>query len=117
MQPSQHYEFPVERRLRDKSHFQAVFKSGRWNHTLYYQVISSPAKTEFGKIAVASPKKIGKAHDRNRCKRRVKEAIRLLLADAPPQTDLIFLTKPIVLTAEFSHIVDAVKATFSKLNK
>ena len=72
-------------------HFQSVFTKGRRYKTRFFHVIVAKANGELGKVAVACPKKVGKAHLRNKCKRRLKEAIRHYLNAFPQDRDCIFL--------------------------
>lgn len=53
------------------------------------------------RVAVASPRSLGGAVRRNRARRRVREAIRVLLRDrrAAPGTDLFVVARPAALDA------------------
>lgn len=62
------------------------------------------------RVAVASPRAIGTAVRRNRARRRVREAIRMLLARrrAAPGTDLLVIARAGALTAAASALREAV---------
>jgi ribonuclease P protein component len=53
-------------------------------------------------------KKLGKAHDRNRAKRRVREAARLQYTAIAPGYDLVFVVRPAAAGASFSELQQAV---------
>jgi len=53
-------------------------------------------------------KKLGKAHDRNRIKRRVREAVRLQYAAIAPGYDLVFVVRPAATGVSFSELQQAV---------
>ncbi|KAA3403413.1 ribonuclease P protein component [Akkermansia muciniphila] len=45
------------------------------------------------RIGITTSKKIGKAHDRNRARRLIKEAVRQLAPQIRPNVDLIFVAR------------------------
>jgi ribonuclease P protein component len=64
---------------------------------------------EIVRIAVASPRSLGGAVRRSRARRRVREAIRVLLRDRPgaPGTDLLVVTRGSAADAPFGEIREA----------
>lgn len=54
-------------------------------------------------------KQLGKAHDRNRAKRRVREAVRLAYPYMASGWDLIFIVRAPVLDARFEVIAQVVQ--------
>ncbi len=72
---------------------------------------SGPAESRVG---LTAGKVLGKAHDRNRIKRRLREAIRRHLDLLPPASDLIFHPRRAVLTLEFPKLEDEVVRILSQ---
>ena len=66
--------------------------------TLYDSATQSP------RVGLTAGKVIGKAHERNRIKRRMKEALRRHIDLLPPACDLILHPRRAVLTIEFSKL-------------
>lgn len=63
------------------------------------------------RIAVASPRSIGGAVDRNRARRRIREALRNALREVKtaPGTDLYVVTRPSALSAPFAELREALE--------
>ncbi|MGA3012081.1 MAG: ribonuclease P protein component [Terracidiphilus sp.] len=56
------------------------------------------------RVGLTAGKVIGKAHERNRIKRRMKEALRRHIDLLPPACDLILHPRRFVLTIEFTKL-------------
>ncbi len=56
------------------------------------------------RVGLTAGKVLGKAHERNRIKRRMREALRRHIDLLPPGFDLILHPRRIVLTLEFSQL-------------
>jgi ribonuclease P protein component len=56
------------------------------------------------RVGLTAGKVLGKAHERNRIKRRMKEVLRRHLDLLPPGCDLIFHPRRIVLTMDFKKL-------------
>jgi ribonuclease P protein component len=69
--------------------------------TLAFPTAEFPAGPRVG---LTAGKVIGKAHERNRIKRRMKEALRRHLDLLPPACDLILHPRRAVLTIEFAKL-------------
>ena len=54
-------------------------------------------------------KQLGKAHDRNRAKRRTREAVRLAYSQIAPGWDIVFIVRPRVLEVPFETLERAVQ--------
>jgi ribonuclease P protein component len=79
--------------------------------TLRFRQSQAPTKVGF----VASAKLFKLAVDRNRVKRRLREALFLVKAEWPKNMDLLFVAKPEAQTADFQDVLKAVKRSFEKI--
>lgn len=76
------YRLPKENRLRKPGEFRRVYEAGKRLQGRFMTVFILPSKTSFQRLGItASKKAIGKAHDRNRTKRLLREAFRLSRAE------------------------------------
>lgn len=90
-------------RLRRHSDFGRVYAAGRKRQSASMSWWVAPQ--EGGpRVGLTVPKAVGKAHERNRIKRRLREALRRHVELLPPACDLIFHPRRIVLTLEFAKL-------------
>jgi ribonuclease P protein component len=95
-------------RLRRPEQFGRVRREGKsWAHPL---LILNAGRNRTGRTrcGFVVSKQLGKAHDRNRAKRRIREAVRLVYDHIPPGWDLVFVVRTPVLAAPFDAIRRAV---------
>ncbi len=95
-------------RLQRPEQFQRVRRDGiSWTHPL---LILNAARNRAGhtRCGFIVGKQFGKAHDRNRAKRRVREAVRLLYSNIAPSYDLVFVVRPPAANAPFTELQQAV---------
>lgn len=107
---------PSEQRLRDNRHFRRVYAKGHsQTHrllVLYHWQRRGEAQHEAPgrRIGFVVSKKLGKAVQRNRVKRRLREALRHLLPQMQEGSyDLIFVGRKGVQEAETEEIEQAVQ--------
>lgn len=83
--------FPLikENILRERKDFRQVFSSGRKQENRYFQIIYAYRDFDSKRIAVVLSRKFGKAHVRNKMRRRIKEIYRLDTDIFPSHTDCI----------------------------
>ena len=73
---------PKERRLRQRAEFLRVYEQGVRFEGRFMTVFILPAKQAIHRVGITATKKaIGKAHDRNRAKRLLRESFRLSRAE------------------------------------
>ncbi len=71
---------------------------------------SSPALTLLSgpRVGITAGKVLGKAHERNRIKRRMREVLRCHVDLLPPAFDLVLHPRRVVLTMEFAKLEDEI---------
>jgi ribonuclease P protein component len=76
------FRLPKPERLRKPSEFRRVYERGKRFDGRFMTVFLMPSETTANRLGVTASKKIStKAHDRNRCKRLLREAFRLNKAE------------------------------------
>jgi ribonuclease P protein component len=104
--------FPKSNRLLKHSDFQRVYQRGRrqftGNMTVFY-LRRDPAETGSGpRVGFTVSKVLGGAVERNRIKRRMREAVRLSWATCEGPVDVVFNPRKRVLTLSFAKLTDEV---------
>ena len=101
-------------RLQRPEQFGRVRRAGKsWAHPFF---VLNAARNRAGRTGCGfvTGKKLGKAHDRNRAKRRMREAVRLLYDQITPGYDLVFVLRTNVLDAPFDDLQQALAATLQR---
>jgi len=100
-------------RLQKHADFLRVYAAARKHQSasmswfLAPQTLPAPADTAVpraARVGLTVGKVIGKAHERNRIKRRMREALRRNVDLLPPGFDLVFHPRRNVLTQEFAQL-------------
>jgi ribonuclease P protein component len=106
-------------RLRKHSDYQRAYAAARKRQSASMSWFLAPRTPESGRpdpssnltagrVGLTVGKGLGKAHDRNRIKRRMREALRRHLDLLPDGMDLILHPRRTVLTMEFTKLEDEV---------
>jgi ribonuclease P protein component len=103
---------PRPERLLASRDFQRVYRHGKsYTHplvVLYVLPLDEPASRSPVRTGFVASKKVGKAHDRNLAKRRVREAYRLSAKRAGPPTVMVWVVRPAAVRASYGQIAEAV---------
>ena len=116
----------TQHRLRKHPDYQRVYKAGRkqWAKQIaYFSALREPgsqaalrSETAGPRVGLTVPKALGKAVDRNRIKRRLREIVRkavFLLGDTP--VDVVLHPKRSVLDADFPVLEREVALIFKSV--
>ena len=113
----------MQHRLRQHADYQRVYKAGRKQfakQVAYFFALrpaDAPSATSGPRIGLTVPKSLGKAVDRNRIKRRLREAIRRALPSLTVAVDVVLHPKVSVLTLDFAIIEQDIAEIFRTIEK
>lgn len=92
-------------RLRRPDQFQRVRRTGRSWSTPLLTLNAAASRRRVSRCGFVVGKRVGKAVDRNRARRRVREAVRLFYERIAPGWDLVFILRsPDLATVEFAQV-------------
>jgi len=74
--------------------FDRAFRAGKSRHTLHFRVVVAPATGETSRLGLVVSRRVGKAHDRNRVKRRIREFFRVRKEELRMPVELVVVAKP-----------------------
>lgn len=95
-------------RLQRPAQFQRVRRDGKsWSHPLFILNVARN-RVEHTRCGFVVGKQLGKAHDRNRAKRRAREAVRRQYAQIAVGYDLVFVIRTAAVDAPFPALQQAV---------
>ncbi len=98
------FRFSRARRIRKRRDFEYIYEHGQLYQDEFFRIFyvrKSP--TELGRLGISISKKLGKAHERNRIKRILKETFRLH-PELTAGLDLIVQPRPSVPPLENAQI-------------
>jgi ribonuclease P protein component len=101
-------------RLKSKISFQTVYTKGRSaanRAAVLYVLQQKPTETLVG---FAAGKKLGKAVVRNRVKRRIKEAVRLLWPRIKPGFLMVVIARQAALEMDFAELQTKLEELFGR---
>ena len=92
--PARRYSLPKSHILRARADFHAVFDARVKEPRGPLLVFARPNDLPHPRIAVQTSRKVGTAPRRNRIRRLIKEAFRLMRHDFPRGYDLVIVVRP-----------------------
>jgi ribonuclease P protein component len=94
-------------RLADKERFRLVRQTGISHAHPLLVLCLLPNDLSFSRCGFTVSRRLGKAVERNRARRRMQEAVRLAWDLIEPGWDIVWVARPAIGSAEFSEIQDA----------
>lgn len=93
-------------RLRKHADYQSAYAASRKRQSasMSWFLAPQPAGPAAPRVGLTVPKALGKAHDRNRMKRRMREVLRRHVDLLPLASDLILHPRRTVLTLQFTKL-------------
>jgi ribonuclease P protein component len=99
-------------RLHLTKDIQRVRRTGKsYAHPLIVLIVA-PGEPAQKRLAVSASRRVGGAVERNRVRRRVREAARPLMGSLKEGWDFLLLTRAGARTADFAELSDAVRSLF-----
>ncbi|NJK81328.1 MAG: ribonuclease P protein component [Chloroflexaceae bacterium] len=104
-------------RLRRPQQFQRVRRDGRVvSHRLLRLNVAANHRRQ-SRCGIIVSKQIGKSVQRNRTRRRVREAVRLFLPSIAPGVDMVFIVRsPDVADVPFAVLQDTIQCLLKEAN-
>jgi ribonuclease P protein component len=105
-----------EERLRRKGDFETIAKEGVRRHTKNFLVIARRNDQGFSRLGAVASKRLGKAVERNRVKRLMREFFRRNKDRLPPSTDYVIVGKKGAQDLQYAQVAAELSAPL-KLRK
>ena len=102
-------------RLRKHADFQKVYRSGRRLFSAHMTVFFLRRDSGPAHLGFTVPRAMGPAVQRNRIRRRLREAARLNLGVVGNAVDVVIHPRKSALTAEFAELCQEVARAFEKI--
>ena len=109
--------FPRTARLLKHSDFDRVYKQGRRQFSPHMTVFFLRRSEGSARVGLTVGKVLGGAVERNRIKRRLREAVRLRRSALVSPVDVVINPKKSALTAEFTALLEEVGRAFEGIAK
>jgi ribonuclease P protein component len=106
-----------EERLRSKKDFEAIAKEGRRRHTKNFLVITRKNNQGFSRLGAVASKKLGKAVERNRVKRLMREFFRRNKDRLLLSTDYVIVGKKGAQDLSYTYVADELGALLKPRSK
>ena len=108
VQPARRYTLPKSHILRAPRDFDAVFAARVKESRAPLTILSRPNDLPHPRLAVQTSRRVGNAVRRNRIRRRIREAFRLMQHDVPRGYDLVVVVRPHepLLLADYQRLLN-----------
>ena len=105
-----------EERLRRRGDFEIIAKEGIRKHTKNFLIIVRKNDRGFSRLGAVASKRLGKAVERNRIKRLMREFFRRNKDRLPPSMDYVIVGKKGAQDLQYAQVADELSAPL-KLHK
>ena len=113
------FALPKESRLLKRADFLRVYEQGKRFEGRFMTVFILPAKRDIHRVGITATKKaIGKAHDRNRAKRLLRESFRLSRAEldaVPVKYDWVLNARRSILNVKLEKPLNEFRAIVAQV--
>src|SRR5262245_38667467 len=105
-------KFVKEFRLKNPSEFEKVYQRGAKRVSRSFMLFELSNGGEYSRFGLTTSRKLGKAHDRNRIRRRVREILRTSRLDIPQGFDYVVNPRRSPLDRDFQLLRSELLALF-----
>ena len=109
--------FPRAARLLKHSDFERVYKQGRRHFSSHMTVFFLPQAAGNARVGFTVGRVLGGAVQRNRIKRRLREAVRLTRSTLKGTVDVVINPKKSILTLDFAVVLEEVSRAFNVITR
>lgn len=113
--PVESARFSRKSRLQKHADFEKVYRGGRRIFSASMTVFFLPRADAPARVGFTVGRVLGGAVERNRIRRRMREAVRLNLAAIGGGVDVVIHPKKSALTADFAELCEEVGKAFGKI--
>ena len=104
--------FPKHFRLRTAAEFKRVYEGGAKRISRSFVLFALQNSLAYSRFGLTTPRKLGKAHDRNRVKRRVREILRTSYMAIPKGFDFVVNPRRSAMEQDFEVLRNELLALF-----
>ncbi|HYN15837.1 MAG TPA: ribonuclease P protein component [Terriglobales bacterium] len=102
-------------RLRKHADFEKVYRSGQRLFSAHMTVFFLRSDSGPARVGFTVPRALGAAVERNRIRRRMREAVRLNLRDLGDAVDVVIHPKESALAADFARLREEMARAFARI--
>jgi ribonuclease P protein component len=106
-----------EERLRREADFEIIAQEGVKRHTKNFLIIARKNDQGFCRVGAVASKKVGKAVERNRVKRLVREFFRRNKNNLSPSTDYVIVGKKGAQDLQYANVASELSALLKRGGK
>lgn len=113
--PTEDASFGKDRRVRKRKEYRLVYDTGRKQTRRCFAVFClQRGDAEATRVGFTTPRALGKANQRNRIRRRVREAVRMSYQRLPVGWSLVFNPRRVAADAPFGELLAEVEEVLDR---